>query len=127
MTIYIAPWLKLKDIQQRFREAFPYLKIEFFSGSIVETSGVMKNVSANKDLRILDFAAVNTRQIIITPRSTVQGVEQFFFTGFSLYVKIFRKSEHSWADISSDDKWILQKHNWIGREESGALFDFELL
>jgi hypothetical protein len=127
MTIFISPSLRIRDIQQRFSDAFPYLKIEFFSGCTVNNKGVIKDITTNKDLCIINFATSNTRQIIITPRSSAVEVEEFFFNHFSLYVKMFRKSELSWTDISADDKSILQKHNWIGREESGALFDFELL
>ena len=127
MTIFITPWLKLRHIQQRFNDAFSYLKIEFFSGSTITEDGVIKNTPANKDLCIINTCTDDTTKIIISPRSTAVEVEEFFFTHFSLYAKIYRRSERGWTDISTDEKVILQKHNWIGREESGALFDFELL
>jgi hypothetical protein len=127
MTIYITPTTKIRDVEQRFSAAFPYLRIEFFSGSAVSTDGTITSIRAGKDVRIMQFAAATIRQIIITRRSTAVEIEDFFFHNFALYTKIFRKSAVSWTDVSTDDHDILQKLNWTGREESGALFDFELL
>lgn len=127
MTIYITPTTKIRDVVQRFSAAFPYLRIEFFSGNAVSTDGTITSITASKDVRIMQFASPTIRQIIITRRSTAVEIEDFFFTNFSLYTKISRKSAVSWTDVSTDDHDILQKHNWTGREESRAIFDFELL
>lgn len=123
MKLYLSSNVKIKDIQKKFKNSFPYLKLEFFKKHAFAKGNPNNNiVSANSTL--IDVTGVTIDgEIQIKGRQTVAELEELFQSRFNLPVQIFRKIRYSWIDITKTDHLQLQKHNIMGREACSSMYD----
>lgn len=119
MKITINDQRKIFAIQEEFSNAFPYLKIEFFSKP--HTSGgesAKKLIQSNSKTIGECRTSHNSGNITITSGMTVNDLEQRFRDVYGLSVQVFRKSGKSWLETTVTDSWTLDQQNKQGEELS---------
>ncbi len=112
MLINIDDSLSLSQIQEKFSQRYPYLKIEFFSQPHDIHRGSRKEHMINKDALIKDCRKKhNHGNLEIHPYNSVAHLEKNFEDIFGLYVQVFRKSGMVWIETTITDDWTLEKQN----------------
>src|SRR5690349_12040931 len=115
----------VEQIQRKFREHFPYLKIEFYTKSFVTIDGTLCNSKLHRSTHLINL--ISNRPLEIAMNGTPLQMESVFSLHFDVVVKLFRKTAKGWIDITLDNKNSIFYHNRLGRDASNAIFDFELL
>ena len=125
MSIFFSYTPSVDQIQKKFKEYYPYLKIQFYDKSFVTVDGCLCNSRLHKSTHLVNL--LSDTPLEVTLNATPIQIESIFHLHFDLIVKLFRKTENGWLDITLDDKKPLFYHNRQGRDASDAIFDFELL
>jgi hypothetical protein len=120
MKINISDRKRISAVQKEFNDAFPFLRIEFFTRSHRAEKG-----SGKKHLIIPDHKTIgecrrihNSSFISITPGMKVSKLEQIFLDEFGLAVQVFRQSGRVWLETTMTDDWTLAEQNHQGEELS---------
>lgn len=121
MLVTINDDRKIYAIQEEFSQAFPYLKIEFFSkphklGGASAKKFVKSNSKTLGECRTIH----NSGKLTIKPSMTVSDLEQAFQDVYGLSVQVFRKSGKVWLETTVTDGWTLEEQNNQGEELSAA-------
>lgn len=124
MKISIGPDTTLVEIQGAFQQAFPYLKIEFFTKSHRAFKGShAKFLIQDLDQKLRDvLLAPKTGTLEITPEMPTYQAENLFEEKFGLHVQVFRKSGETWLVTSVTDKLSLAKQNAKGQASEHVHF-----
>ena len=110
MKININDKKKISSIQKEFSQAFPYLKIEFFSKPHSVGSPSSKKTMKPSTKTIGECRTVHSSgTITISPKTTAAELEQNFLDIFGLSVQVFRKSGNAWLETTVTDSWSLEK------------------
>jgi hypothetical protein len=122
MKININDNKKISSIQKEFSQAFPYLKIEFFSkshkiGAPSSKKTMLQSTKILKECRSIHSSG----SITISAKTTVAELEQNFLDVFGLSVQVFRKSGRAWLETTVTDGWSLDKQNKQGESLSNYL------
>jgi hypothetical protein len=125
MSIIFSYTTSVDQIQKKFKDYYPYLKIEFYAKSFVTIDGCLCNSRLHKSTHLVNLLSERPIEVALT--GIPLQIESVFHLHFDVIVKIFRKTANGWLDISLDDKNSLFYHNRRGRDASNAIFDFELL
>mgnify|MGYP001088076428 CR=1 FL=1 len=110
---------KIIDVQKRFNEVYPFLKVEFYKRGYSE-----KKVSAFKDRISPDkiiSAEVKSFQpgnIDINRHRTVSALEKEFYEKFGITMQVSRKSGKMWIETSKTDDRTLKAQNQLGKTMS---------
>ncbi|MDE3235612.1 MAG: hypothetical protein KGO81_06615 [Bacteroidota bacterium] len=115
MHITINDTNKILEIQEKFTEMFPYLRLEFFRKTNHRDGNIPKNALAN--LRTLGECRTvfNTQSsVTISPQMTVSELDKLFNDVYGLSTQIFRKSGNIWLVTTVTDKWTLEEQNKQG-------------
>jgi len=110
MIIKIHDNLFVEDVQDRFSECFPSLKIEFYKDEPEGDKSPKQSGWINPRTRIGDIRNDHTQgtmQIKSTDRTG--QVKQWFKNIFGLNVQIFRKEHNCWIGTTSTNKYSLQQ------------------
>jgi hypothetical protein len=108
--------VKASEIKDKFHDAFPFLKIEFFRKVHKNLQGSFK-----KDLIKNDFnIKVNEKnvELIFNEDMLVSELEKQFNDKLQLSAQVFRKAGKSWLETTFTDSWSLRKQNLEGMELS---------
>jgi hypothetical protein len=108
--------VKASEIKDKFHDAFPFLKIEFFRKVHKNLQGSFK-----KDLIKNDFnIKVNEKnvELIFNEEMLVSELEKQFNDKLQLSAQVFRKAGKSWLETTFTDSWSLRKQNLEGMELS---------
>ena len=117
MILHIHDNLKVADIQERFSECFPMLKIEFYT-----KANLYKEMSDRKDLVNPDTLIGDLRQnfeqgeLALKSWDKTSHVEQLLETQFGLHAQICRKEGNRWVQTSKTDNLTLAQ-----QQENAAL------
>jgi len=128
MEMFLNASSRIKDIKRAFNTRFPYLKLEFFSkkhlpGIISPTNQVIP-----EQAKLIDVTGVMREgEIEITAGKTVSQIERLFQEKFNLPVQVFRRTRSDWVETTRTDSFTLGKQNRMGKEESHAIYDTEVL
>ena len=125
MSFFLSYTPSVDYIQKKFREYFPYLKIECWTKSSIGMDGVLTTARLPKSARLVNL--ICDRPLEIAPHETAARLESLFHVHFDVNLKVFRKTANGWTDITLDNERTLFYHNLKGRDASNAIFDFELL
>lgn len=122
MKIIINENKKIAEIQKEFNDTFPYLQIQFFSkphkpGGSSPKSQMKEPGSLIKDCRMIHKSGI----ITITPKMSVNELEQNFLKIFGLSIQIFRKSGKAWLQTNVTDNWTLEEQNKEGESLSRTI------
>lgn len=115
MKMIIQNTRTIQEIQEEFNALFPYLKLEFFSklhepGKPSHLKFKLPSEQTLGESRTIH----NEGEIIITPQSTVNELEQQFGYIFGLGVQVFRKTGSAWIETIMTDNETLQEQNEAG-------------
>ncbi len=118
MMLYISGEKTIREIQNEFHAAYPFLKLEFFRHSHKAGKPSPKSdvVSAGSSIGVL-MNGNKAANIEVNASKTVAALEQEFQKRFGLNVQIFRKSQSLWIETSLTDHWTLGRQN-----EEGEIF-----
>lgn len=119
MKIKIDPTKKLSLIKAEFNEAFPFLRIEFFTHPHKVNAPNSKKDLILKDVPLSELKrSKHIHAIEINDDMPVETVEQMFQKEFGVAMQVFRKSGKSWLETSVTDDWTLRRQNEEGMELS---------
>ncbi|MBC7775115.1 MAG: hypothetical protein H7246_06715 [Phycisphaerae bacterium] len=111
MELYIAPDRTIAALQSEFSDAFPGLKIVFFS----KPHGAFKGSAAKflvqeKEMPLKQLSpTIKDGHILIEPQTPVWQLERFFEDEYGLHVQLFRKSGKTWLETSVTDDLTLEQ------------------
>lgn len=125
MALHFSYTPSVEQVQTKFRESFPYLKIEFHTKSFVTVDGTLCNSKLHRSTHLVNL--LSDRPLEVSANGTPLQLESVFNLHFDIVIKIFRKTARGWIDVTLDNKNSLFYHNRLGRDASNAIFDFELL
>ncbi|MFM7023730.1 MAG: hypothetical protein ACKOXB_12210 [Flavobacteriales bacterium] len=119
MKISIDDSKKIFQIQEEFNKLFPYLKIEFFSKPHDPGCPSAKKFIKHCNKTLAECRSIHKRgKINISPKTTVNELEQDFGKNYGLGVQVFRKSGKVWLETTVTDSWTLEEQNKQGEELS---------
>ncbi|TSJ44967.1 hypothetical protein [Fluviicola chungangensis] len=115
MKITINDQQSISQIRDSFNQAFPFLKLEFFSKRHESGQASPLQFLIRKDVTLKECRTVHhSGEISITPEMKVSELEQLLWTGFGLGVQVFRKSGNVWLETILTDTWTLAEQNAEG-------------
>jgi hypothetical protein len=117
---------KIMDLQVEFHKKFPYLRLEFYTGShkVGETSPAKTKL--NGERLIDEVRTIHTEgDLFIREDMSVSDLEQLFLGKYGLNVQVFRRSGNLWLQTSATDHWTLAEQNRKGGH-SEELFEQKL-
>jgi len=109
MIFHISPEKTLGALQTEFLEAFPGLKIAFFSKPHSEFKGsAAKFLVQERDMSLGQLSPkMKVGELVANHDSVVSTVEKLFEADFGLHVQVFRKSGRTWLETSVTDNLTL--------------------
>ncbi|HXB45016.1 MAG TPA: hypothetical protein VNV85_13200 [Puia sp.] len=123
MELRIEKGVLIKDKQAEFNVVYPYLKIEFFKLTHLQTDGrkqldkvKSKPVPVGSSERFTKSATIN-----IEGKTTAYTLEKQFLEKFDLSIKLFRKSGSLWIETTLTENWSLEKQNEEGEFMSSPM------
>ena len=119
MLLHIAPNRFLRDIQAEFNKAYPFLKLEFFTGKPRPYSDLAGSVLLPGTKKIGETQLKPAEGFIdINEQMKVTELETIFREKFKLAAQVFRKSGNIWLETTITDNWTLEQQNKHGQEIS---------
>ena len=109
MKIVISKKTSVSEIQKKFSEHYPSLKLEFYKHKAVDgmnTEGVMGD-----DNHFKKEAAIS-----IHKEQTVAEFEKDFWEKTGVAAQVFRHSGNIWLQTTRTDDWTLEQQNAHGAE-----------
>lgn len=123
MELRIEKGSLIKDTQQKFSGAYPYLKIEFFIPIVRQLGKNMlrgeKSGQAEPVSRLGRFSKSET--INIDSKRTAAQLEHDFSETYGLSLKLYRKSGSLWIETTLTESWTLEKQNEEGEFMSAPI------
>ncbi len=116
MDIYISEEAIVGDLQKRFSEFYPYLKLAFYRNphQLGECSPKEELVPAEMPIDKIRMIH-NSGWIDISGYRMAAAVEHDFKREFGLNVQVLRKSGGLWLETTGTDNWTLEELNVAGR------------
>ena len=110
MLMEIHDNLFIEDVQERFSECFPSLKIEFYKNKIDGEKSAKHNEWIDPRSRVGDIRNDHTQGMMQIKSTDRTGqVKHWFKNIFDLNVQIFRKENNCWVGTTSTNKYSLQQ------------------
>lgn len=117
MEIYISEEDILRNIQDKFQEVYPYLKLECYLCPHDVGEGTPDNRKLPGDTPIEDIRLIHSfGWIDISEHRTVAEVEKDFYRDMGLAVQIFRRTRNGWLQTTRTDELTLKEQNMMGME-----------
>ncbi|GAB5538637.1 MAG: hypothetical protein Salg2KO_07400 [Salibacteraceae bacterium] len=117
MEITISDNHTINELQNKFNEHFPFLKIEFYKKEHEVGEGNKDASLIASDKRIGDIRTVHdTGDLSIHGNQKVSTLEGAFHDMYGLNVQVFRKSGDVWLQTTATDEWTLSEQNQTGEE-----------
>jgi hypothetical protein len=119
MIIEINDEKTLEEINEKFSDFFPFLKIEFFPGPHHWYEASPGNKKLKPGLRIGDVRKKHEQGTLpIYSQMRTGDVEQAFRQKYDLHIQIFRLHAGEWVQTVGTDKLTLQEQNELGQKTS---------
>jgi hypothetical protein len=109
MKLDITPERSMGSLQTEFSEAFPGLKLAFFSKPHREFKGsAAKFLLQDREATLSQLSTkLQAGELTLEPSTVVTDLEQAFEQKFGLHVQVFRKSGNIWLETSVTDNLTL--------------------
>ena len=123
MQIYISEDATINNIHNDFKEAYPYLKLEFYwqphaAGEASPAWEKIPPATPIEDIRMMH----NFGWIDVGPNRTADDLEHDFRHEFGLNVQVMRKSGDLWLETTKTDNWSLKQLNEEGKMAEKHVF-----
>jgi hypothetical protein len=123
MEIYISEDATIASIQCRFREAYPFLKLECYQQPHETGEGSPPEEKFTPETPIEDIRMMHTfGWIDIGKHRTATELERDFKHIFGLSVQVLRKSGDLWLETTKTDNWTLEQLNEEGKLAEAHIF-----
>ena len=111
MVLHLSPDKTMGALQSEFSEAFPGLKLAFFSKPHRAFKGsAAKFLLQNKDMLLRDLSPdMKTGYLLVEPDLTVWQLERLLEEEYALHAQVFRKSGRAWLETSVTDGLTLEQ------------------
>lgn len=110
----------IREVQEDFTNAFPYLKIEFFRNGEVRKDRypAQMMIAHNRTLKEAWARKKGEGAVALSDTMSVSDLENAFMDQFGLSVQVFRRSGNLWLETTMTDNWTLRQQNEHGKEIS---------
>ena len=115
MSIIITSEKLIEEIQEEFTHMFPFLKIEFFSKTIIKSKEAINKISNRLNFGYADNIG-NLKKIVISPLMTVKDFEKDVEKKFGMYMQLYRRSANLWLEVTITDAWTIKQQDEIACE-----------
>lgn len=116
MIIYISDERTLQDINEKFREFFPYLRIDFFSGPHHWNEASPDSKKLDPIMRVGDVRKKHPHgPLEIKSWFRTGDLEQELREKFGLHIQVCRLIGTKWVQTVGTDKLTLGEQNEIGK------------
>lgn len=117
MEIYISEEDIWGNIQDKFHEVYPYLKLECYLSPHVRGEGSAACKKVSPDTPIEDIRLIHSfGWIDISGQRTVAQVERDFYHDMGLAVQIFRRFRTGWLQTTQTDVLSLAEQHLMASE-----------
>lgn len=128
MKLQIDAQTKIKDVQQKFTEVYPFLKVEFYKEPFgKKVSAINERLSPD---RIIIEEGFKSGSIDICRHRTVAALEKEFYEKFGIALLVSRKSGNNWIATSKNGDKTLKAQNQLGKavssQQPGVLSEEEI-
>ena len=111
MLITVDKTKNLRDLEEEFSGAFPYLKLEFLGASARPDE--RKTFHPNgATIGAINANAEST--VYITGDMTITALKEIFSERFGLAVQVMRRFGNTWVKTTVTDGWTLSEQNKQG-------------
>jgi hypothetical protein len=117
MTLHLTTDKVIRDVQHEFTEAYPYLKLEFFSNPGGGGQSYYRK-HLNWDIPMQKAGLVQRGELALSDNMTVGELEKKLQVEFGLQAQVSRKSGNCWLETTMTDNWTLKQQNDHGRDLS---------
>lgn len=119
MQLQIGTDTRFKDVQKKFTEVYPFLKVEFYKQhySEMKVSAVKDRISPDKIISELS-KSFKPEVVDINGHRTVAELEKEFYEKFGIAMQVSRKSGNIWIETSKTDDRTLIVQNEMGESMS---------
>jgi hypothetical protein len=126
MKIQVDKSRTIGDLQREFNEAFPYIKLVFFTKPHDAYKGSpAKFLIQQPDLKLGDIEKKPHDGVLyLEENMPTWQVERLFEENFGLHVQVFRKSGNTWLETSVSDDLSLGDQNIKGKMSERHHFEF---
>lgn len=114
MVLHILQSRTLKEAQDEFNSAYPFLRIEFYRN----TEPGFARIHLKNSMMLTAAGLKRNGDIEINDLMTVGELENIFKEKFGLQVQVSRRSGTLWLETTMTDNWTLKQQNDHGRELS---------
>ena len=102
----------VSDLQDKFNECFPHLKLEFYHKRHKVNPASLEEQRIKEDLKIGDIRKKHNRGTLeIKSWDKTGDVEQRFKEEYGLYVQIFRLENEHWVQSVKSDELTLAEQS----------------
>ncbi len=122
MKLQIDKDTKVKDVQKKFAEEYPYLKIEFYKKphSKTELSRIKDRISPNEIIsEVSNFRG--KKSIDINQERTVADLEAAVYKKLGIGMQVSRRTGNIWIETSLSDSRTLGMQNEQGKMSVPAI------
>jgi hypothetical protein len=123
MKLEISPDKTLRDIKTAFTQAWPHLKLVFFTKSHeAHTGSNAKFMIDNENLTLAEVAPMvkGTAGLYLEQETPVWQLERLFEEEYGLHVQVFRKSGTVWLETTVSDDLTLEQQEARGKASDRA-------
>ncbi|THU39560.1 hypothetical protein FAM09_13735 [Niastella caeni] len=108
----------IKDVQQEFNRAYPFLKIEFLKNLDLQSGQKLSKNKIAHNYKFSDIKKPNIPEgeVVVEDMMTVSDLEKAFMDKFGLCTQLFRRYGNVWLESSMSDSWSLKQQNDLSRE-----------
>jgi hypothetical protein len=119
MKLQINNDTKIIDVQKKFNEVYPFLKVEFYKRDYSEkkVSPFNDRISPDKIISA-EVKSFQPGSIDINRHHTVSAVEREFYEKVGIAMQVSRKSGKIWIETSRTDDRTLKAQNQLGKTMS---------
>lgn len=104
----ITKGMSIGELQSKFQERFPHLKIELYKQAHDFEQGSPKKDQFFDEQELKELSKqLYPAEILLTPSMSARLIEEIFEDLFSLHVQVFRKSGKNWIQTIKTDSWTL--------------------
>lgn len=112
MILHIHDNKTISDLQDKFNECFPSLKIEFYDHAHHYKEGSPEAHQISTDRTIGSIRKKHEQgEFVIKSWQTVASVEKEFREKYGLNVQVFRKANDKWIQTSATDPLTLRQQS----------------
>lgn len=121
MDILVNQKMTIAEVQDKFNDHFPNLKLEFYTQAHEEGEGTPDEFKISGDKLISEVSQTTGKEAEVSLHGNLKTstLEEMFENSFGLHVQVFRKSGNIWLQTTKTDEWTLSEQERTAEEMNG--------